>query len=231
MGTGRGQLDADGLSIEVPGRTLLSRVDLEVRSGESVAIMGPSGSGKTSLLNCLSGIAKPTSGSVWVDGVEITRLRASQRSAFRLQWIGMVFQFGELLPELTVLENVSIPLRLLGIPRREAERRADDWLGRLDLVGSERKYPDALSGGEVQRVGIARALVHEPPLVLADEPTGALDEENAEHVAGILASAAGDFGAAVIIATHDPIVASVASRVLRLRDGRLVPSSILGERE
>lgn len=206
---------------------MLSGVDLEVRAGESIAVMGPSGSGKTTFLHCLCGIAAPVSGSVGVDGVDVTRLGATQRSAFRLRRVGLVFQFGELLPELTVLENVTMPLRLLGVERAESEARADGWLVRLGLDGFGEKHPDALSGGEIQRAGIARALVHEPRLVLADEPTGALDEENAELVARLLAGAARETRAAVVIATHDPRVASAADRVLRLRDSRLVPADAL----
>jgi putative ABC transport system ATP-binding protein len=159
--------------------------------------------------------------------MDVTRLGATQRSAFRLRRVGLVFQFGELLPELTVLENVTMPLRLLGVERAESEARADGWLVRLGLDGFGEKHPDALSGGEIQRAGIARALVHEPRLVLADEPTGALDEENADLVARMLAGAATETGAAVVIATHDPRVASAADRVLRLRDSRLVPADAL----
>lgn len=215
------RLEVIGLSLEVPGRRLLDNVDFAADAGACVAIMGPSGAGKTSLLNCLSGITLPTSGSVSLDGVEVTSLKLSERSAFRLRRIGVVFQFGELLPELTVLENVALPPRLLGVARREAEERAAAWLDRLGLAGRGDTKPDVLSGGETQRVAIARALVHEPSLVLADEPTGALDEANTRHVAGLLVEMAKVVGATVIVATHDPFVASMADRTLRLREGRL----------
>jgi ABC-type lipoprotein export system ATPase subunit len=214
-------LDVSGLTLDIPGRVLLDGLDLTATPGECIAVMGPSGSGKTSLLNCLCGIVRPTSGSVRVCGVEISQLGESRRAHFRLRRIGMVFQFGELLPELSVLENVALPLRLMGVTRTEAECRAVDWLERLGLGARGGAHPDVLSGGEVQRAGIARALVHAPALVLADEPTGSLDEENAGIVAGMLVGAAKDLGATVVIATHDPLVASVADRVLRLRDGRL----------
>ena len=160
--------------------------------------------------------------------MDLTNLTLSKRTAFRLRRIGMVFQFGELLPELTALENVTLPLRLMGFPRHEAERRATLWLDRLGLNERGRAHPDVLSGGEVQRVGIARALAHEPLLVLADEPTGALDEHNSRHIVKLLVGAAKELGAAVVVATHDPLVASGADRVLRLQGGCLAPTDELG---
>lgn len=221
-------LEVSGLSLDVPGRRLLYDVNFAVEAGECLAVVGPSGSGKTSLLNCLCGIATPSSGSVRVDGQELTGFGLSEQTAFRLRRVGMVFQFGELLPELTVLENVALPLRLMGVSRSEAERRATTWLDRLGLDGRGEAHPNVLSGGEVQRAGIARALAHEPRLVLADEPTGALDEDNSAHIAGLLVGTAKELGATVIVATHDPLVASKADRVLRLREGRLRPTGGMG---
>lgn len=219
------QLDVHGLTLDVPGRRLFDGITFTAEPGEFIAIMGPSGSGKTSLLNCLCGIAAPTAGSVIIDGVEVTRLGSTARAAFRLKHVGLVFQFGELLPELTVVENVSLPLRLLGVGREEAERRATDWLIRLGIGPHGGQHPDRLSGGEIQRAGIARALAHAPTLVLADEPTGALDEANASRIAGLLLTTAKETGTTVIVATHDPLVAARADRVLRLRDGQLIPST------
>lgn len=219
-----GRLEVSNLSLDVPGRRLLKGVSLAGEAGECLAVMGPSGAGKTSLLNCLCGIAAPSGGSVWVDGVELTALGPSKLADFRLRRIGMVFQFGELLPELTTLENVALPLRLLGSSRRDSERRAGEWLERLGLGGRGGMHPDTLSGGEVQRAGIARALAHEPRLVLADEPTGALDEENTARIAGLLVGTAKELGATVVVTTHDPLVASRADRVLRLREGHLTPA-------
>ena len=216
-----GRLEVGNLSLDVPRRRLLNGVSLVVGSGECLALVGPSGSGKTSLLNCLCGINSPTSGSVQVNGVDLTGLRLSKRSAFRLRHIGMVFQFGELLPELSVLENVALPARLIGLRRCDAERQAAEWLNLLGLDEQSAAHPDELSGGEVQRTGIARALAHRPGLILADEPTGALDEQDTKRIAELLAEVAKESGAAVIVATHDPIVASAADRVLRLRDGDL----------
>lgn len=218
------QLDVDGLSLDVPGRRLLDKVNLRADGGECVAIVGPSGAGKTSLLNCLCGITAPSEGSVRVGDVELTKLTLSQRTEFRLRQIGMVFQFGELLPELSALENVALPLRLAGTARGAAERRAASWLDRLGLSERKEAHPDTLSGGEVQRTGIARALVQEPRLILADEPTGALDEGNTIRITELLTEAARELSATVIVATHDPLVASKADRVLLLRDGRLAPT-------
>ncbi len=217
-------LEVSNLSLDIPGRRLLDMLDLEVGAGECLAIMGPSGSGKTSLLNCLCGITTPSSGSVWIAGVELTALRPSKRAAFRLRHIGMVFQFGELLPELTALENVALPLRLLGSSRRDSERQAEEWLERLGLGGRGEAHPDILSGGEIQRVGVARALAHKPLLILADEPTGALDEDNTARIAELLVGAVKELGATAIVTTHDPLVASHANRTLRLRDGLLAPA-------
>lgn len=217
------QLEVKNLSFEIPDRRLMNGVSLVAEPGECICIVGPSGSGKTSLLNCLCGITMPTSGVVRVNGVEVTGLSLSRRSVFRLQHIGMVFQFGELLPELTALENVALPLRLIGVSRHEAEDRAETWLERLGLGGRGGAHADILSGGEVQRVGIARALAHKPSLVLADEPTGALDEINSMHIIELLVGMAKELDSTVVMATHDPLVASQADRVFRLFDGHLTP--------
>lgn len=216
------RLEVENLALDVPGRRLLVGADFTAGAGECLAVLGPSGVGKTSLLNCVAGISTAASGSVLIDGTELSSLGAAKRSEFRLRHIGMVFQFGELLPELTLLENVALPLRLVDVPRREAERRAMGWLDRLGLGEHVQAHPERLSGGEIQRAGIARALVHEPVLVLADEPTGMLDEENTERVVGLLVETARELGIAVMVATHDPLVASAADRVLRIRDGRLI---------
>lgn len=218
------QLEVSNLSLEVPGRRLLSGVAFEVGESECLAVMGPSGSGKTSLLNSLCGITTPSSGSVRIDGVELTALGSSARASFRLRRVGVVFQFGELLPELTALENVALPLRLLGSSRLDSERLAENWLGRLGLGGRDKAHPGVLSGGEILRVGIARAMVHAPRLILADEPTGALDEDSTLRVAELFVDVAKDSGAAVVVTTHDPLVASKADRVLQIRHGRLVPA-------
>jgi putative ABC transport system ATP-binding protein len=184
--------------------------------------MGPSGSGKTSLLNCLVGISLPTSGSVEIDGVVITELPASKRSAFRLARIGIVFQFGELLPELTVLQNVALPARLAGVQPRLADQNALGWLQRLHLDSLAHRTPTTLSGGETLRIGVARALAQNPVLVVADEPTGMLDEENTKHVVDLLLTSSRNVGAAVVIATHDPQVAAAADTAVVVSQRQLV---------
>lgn len=215
-------LRAEGLSLAFPKRPVLDRLDLTVDAGESVAIMGPSGSGKSTLLSILAGIMPPDSGSVRINDTELSRQTVSARAAFRLRTIGMIFQFGELLPELPALENVMLPLQLQHVAGREAEQRALEVLERVGMRAHVDQRPEDLSGGEIQRIGIARALVHEPALVLADEPTGALDEMNAGTIVSLLLDAARAESAAVIIATHDPTVARQADRILRLHEGQLV---------
>lgn len=216
------QLEVNELSLNVPGRRLFADISFGADAGACVAITRPSGSGKTSLLNCISGITMPDRGSVFVAGTELTRLGQAERSELRLRRIGLVFQFGELLPELNALENVALPLRLTGASRSEAHRRARRWLEHVGLGDQAEARPSVLSGGEVQRVGIARAMAHDPSLVLADEPTGALDEESSIRIADLLVRTVKEQGAAMVMATHDPIVASRADRVLRLHNGTLL---------
>jgi putative ABC transport system ATP-binding protein len=216
-------LELVDVSLAVPSRQLLDGVSIEVRAGACVAVVGPSGAGKTSLLNCMSGITRTDGGEVRVGDTVLSRLSAGKRSAFRLRNLGMVFQFGELLPELTAVENVALPSRLMGVPRAEAGKRAADWLSRFDLGEQMEAHPDSLSGGEQQRVGLARALAHRPRLVLADEPTGMLDAENTELVVELLIAAAHEVGTTVVLVTHDPDVASAADQVYRLADGTLRP--------
>lgn len=205
------------LCLDVPGRRLFDAFRLKVNGGEVVAIVGPSGSGKTSLIRCIAGIERPTTGSITLDGRDITRLVSGQRARFRLEHIGLVFQFGELLPELTVVENVSLPLRLRGQTRQPAEEASLEALGHVHLAARASSRVDELSGGEVQRVGIARALVSQPLLLLADEPTGALDADNTIAITTLLMEQARRSGAGVIIATHDPLVFERADRIIDLR--------------
>jgi len=216
-----GRLAVEGLSLEVSARRLLSGASFGVDAGECVAVVGPSGVGKTSLLNCVAGIDTPAAGSVRIDDTELSLLRADERAGFRLRHIGLVFQFGELLPELTLLENVALPLRLMDRSRREAEDRALSRLDRLGLSHRAQARPELLSGGEIQRAAIARALIHEPSVVLADEPTGMLDEDSTAQVVGLLVETARQLGSALLLVTHDPLVAAAADRVLRMRNARL----------
>jgi len=189
-------------------------------AGEVVAIMGPSGSGKSTLLHCLAGILPPDAGSVAYDGRELTAMSDRERSALRRRDFGFVFQFGQLVPELDCVENAALPLRLEGVRRREAERRATRWLERLEVADLAAKRPGEISGGEGQRVAVARALATEPRVLFADEPTGALDSLNGERVMELLTAAARDHGAAVVLVTHEPRVAAYADREIVVRDGR-----------
>ncbi|GAB4054300.1 MULTISPECIES: ABC transporter ATP-binding protein [Catellatospora] len=192
---------------------------LTIRAGEIVAVMGSSGSGKSTLLHCLAGIVRPDDGTVVYAGREISAMSDVERSALRRRDFGFVFQFGQLVPELTCVENVALPLRLDGVRRKEAERRSREWLDRLEVGDVAGKLPGQISGGQGQRVAVARALVTEPKVVFADEPTGALDSLNGEKVMQLLGQAARDTGAAVVLVTHEPRVAAYADREVVVRDG------------
>ncbi len=205
-----------GLELSVPGRELLREATLGVNDGECVAVVGPSGSGKTSLLTCISGMLRPDSGEVGVGGVDVWSLSTRERAALRLAKIGVVFQFGELLPELTALQNVALPLRLLGVSRHESEATAGEWLTRVSLDDLGGARPEDLSGGEQQRVGIARALAKHPALVLADEPTGMLDVATTRQVAALLVDTSHEERIPCLVTTHDPVVAAMADRTVTI---------------
>lgn len=213
------------LRLEVPERVLVAEADLHVRPGEVVALLGPSGCGKSTLLNAVGGIVTPASGRVVVAGVSLTEMPESARAAFRLRRIGMVFQFSELLPELRVVENVALPLLLAGTSRGDAALAAERALNQVGLAAHGDRMPDSLSGGEAQRAAIARAVVAQPPLVLADEPTGALDEANSRVVGNLLRGLAERNACAVVVGTHDPVIAAFADRTMQLTSAALVPVS------
>jgi putative ABC transport system ATP-binding protein len=203
------------------GRTLaLVDAGISVGAGEVVAIMGPSGSGKSTLLHCLAGILVPDAGRIVYDGHDVTRMSDAERSALRRRDFGFVFQFGQLVPELTCLENVAMPLRLDGTRRRAAEARAGELLERLEVADVARSTPGRVSGGQGQRVAVARALVTRPRVVFADEPTGALDSLNGERVMELLVAVARETDAAVVLVTHEARVAAYAHREVVVRDGR-----------
>ena len=204
------------------GRTpALDGAGLHVHEGEIVAVMGPSGSGKSTLLHCLAGILRPDAGRVtYQDVTDLADLADRDLSALRRTDFGFVFQFGQLVPELTCLENVALPLRLGGLRRADAEARAHEWLERLEVSDVAGKRPGETSGGQGQRVAVARALVSRPKVIFADEPTGALDSLNGEHVMRLLVSAARDTDAAVVLVTHEPRVAAYSDREVVVRDGR-----------
>ena len=199
----------------------LRGVSIEIARGEVVAVLGPSGSGKSTLLHCLAGIFRPDAGQVLIDGGRVDDGSEAERSRLRRERFGFVFQFGQLVPELTALENVSLPLRLTGTGREAAEAAAHEWLGRMELQDVTRSYPGELAGGQAQRVAVARALISEPDVIFADEPTGSLDSMNGERVMDLLTSAAREGGAAVLMVTHDVRVAAYAGREVVLADGRL----------
>ena len=197
----------------------LQGADLEVGPGELVAVTGPSGSGKSTLLHCLAGLVTPDGGRVLYDGTPLPA-DADDRARLRRRHLGLVLQFGQLVPELTALENVAIPLLLERVDRRAAADRARAWLVRLGVEDVADQRPGAMSGGQAQRVAIARALVAEPRVVLADEPTGALDTVSGEQTMDALVGAVRETGAALVLVTHDNRVAAVAEREVTVVDGR-----------
>ena len=203
-------------------RSVLRQVNASVGEGEFVALAGPSGSGKTTLLNLISGIDTPTGGEVMIDSVSITGLGERERTLFRREKIGFVFQFFNLIPTLSIGENLLLPLQLNGYGRNRARERVDELLERVGLGDRLDSYPDRLSGGEKQRVAIARALVHDPQLVLADEPTGNLDADTGMAVMSLLDRLVRDGGKTMIAVSHSDMVIGMADRALTLEDGRLV---------
>jgi putative ABC transport system ATP-binding protein len=205
----------DGTDVEA-----LRGVDLEVARGEMVAVMGPSGSGKTTLLNCLSGLERFEEGTIHIDGRDLTALGDDDRTEYRAQHMGFVFQAFNLLPVLTAAENVEIPLLLLGVRAKEARRRAVEMLAEVGLAERTEHRPEQLSGGEQQRVAVARALVHRPAVVWADEPTGNLDTEATDQVMELLVRMNAE-GQTIVLVTHNPRVAARTARTVRMRDGRI----------
>jgi putative ABC transport system ATP-binding protein len=199
----------------------LADVSLTVGAGETVAVMGPSGSGKSTLLNLIAGLDKPTEGTVSVAGQRIDSLGEAALARFRARHVGIVFQFFNLLEDLTVEDNVLLPAQLAGMPRRKARARARELLGDMAIYAHRDDYPARMSGGQRQRVAIARALVNSPELLLADEPTGALDTATGQEIEGLLRELADD-GQTIILVTHDPRLATaLAVRTVRLVDGRV----------
>lgn len=199
----------------------LRGASVAVDAGEILAVMGPSGSGKSTLLHCLAGILVPDSGEILFDGAGVHAMTETERSSLRRDRFGFVFQFGQLVPELTAVENVALPLLLSGVRRTEALRRAHTWFTRLGLDGMEQRRSGELSGGQAQRVALARGLVAEPQVLFADEPTGALDSLTGEQVMDLLVGAAREQGTTVILVTHEPRIAAYADREVMVRDGRV----------
>lgn len=203
-------------------RVILDDVTVEFYEGEFAVLLGPSGSGKSTMLNLMSGIDAPDNGGVIVNGTDITALNEHARTLFRRNHIGIIFQSFNLIPTLTVLENVTLPYELQGNSRKQAEVRAIEVLEKVGLGGREKSYPDRLSGGQQQRVAIARALVHQPDLIVADEPTGNLDQNTGRTVLQLLLEMTRNAGKTLIMATHSMDIIPHADRVFRIHDGKLI---------
>ena len=208
--------------------TALQGASVQVAPGEILAIMGPSGSGKSTLLHCLAGVFAPDRGEVWFDGRRLDQLTETRRTELRRTAFGFLFQFGQLVPELSALDNIALPLLLNRISRRDAYAGASTWFARLGIDGLERRRTGELSGGQAQRVALARALVTHPRVIFADEPTGSLDSLTGEHVMDLLVDTARAEGASVVLVTHDARVAACADREIVVRDGRVVDQSLVG---
>ncbi|MFF5296163.1 ABC transporter ATP-binding protein [Paractinoplanes globisporus] len=219
-------LEARGVALSFGETPALRGADLIVETGEIVAVMGPSGSGKSTLLHCLAGILVPDAGEIHALGRRIDNLNEAERSELRRDRFGFVFQFGQLVPELTAEENVALPLLLGGVRREPALRRAREWFGRLGIDGLERRRSGELSGGQAQRVALARGLVGEPAVLFADEPTGALDSFTGEQVMDLLVDSARRQGATVVLVTHEARVAAYADREIMVRDGRVTSPAV-----
>ncbi|PRY16997.1 ABC transporter ATP-binding protein [Pseudosporangium ferrugineum] len=203
------------------GPPALQDASLVIQPGEAVAILGPSGSGKSTMLNLIAGLDRPDTGTVTVDGTRVDQLNEAELTRLRRTKIGMIFQFFNLLDDLTVVDNIALPAQLAGMGRREAQSRALELLGNLDIKRHAKAYPGRLSGGQRQRVAVARALMNRPPLLLADEPTGALDHASGKDVGRLLNELNAD-GQTIVVVTHDEALAeSCTHRTVRLLDGRI----------
>ena len=197
-------------------------ISLEIKRGEVLAIMGPSGSGKSTLLHTLAGITRPDSGKVYFNNLRIDNLTDKQRTLLRRNKFGFVFQFSQLVPELTAIDNVAVPLLLNGINRKIAYQKAEQWLNKVGITDAKRNHlANQLSGGQIQRVAIARAMAINPEVLFADEPTGSLDSLNSELVMKMFIKTAKDNGTTVVMVTHEPTIAAYADREIIVRDGKL----------
>jgi lipoprotein-releasing system ATP-binding protein len=216
-------IDVKGITKSFGNLQVLKGIDLHIDKGEVVSIVGPSGAGKTTLLQIIGTLDKPDSGSVVVDGIDIGKLSGKKLSQFRNQHIGFVFQFHQLLPEFTALENIMIPAFIAGKGRKEAKDRAEELLTFMGLADRAGHKPNELSGGEKQRVAVARALMNNPAVILADEPSGSLDSKNKAELHQLFFDLRDKFGQTFVIVTHDEQLASITDRTIHMRDGLLQP--------
>jgi putative ABC transport system ATP-binding protein len=207
--------------------TALNSVNLAIEKGQFVAVMGPSGCGKSTLLHLIGGLDRPTTGSVSIDGKDIFKMKDEELTELRRRKMGFVFQFFNLIPVLSAVENAALPLILDGIKPEAAQARAAEWLERNQMGDRLTHRPDQLSGGQQQRVAIARAIVSEPWMLLADEPTGNLDSRSSDEIASLLRQAVTDWGRTILIVTHDPRIAAYADRIVFLKDGKVVDDTLL----
>jgi putative ABC transport system ATP-binding protein len=208
----------------------LDHVNLQVNAGEFVAVMGPSGCGKSTLLHLLGGLDKPSEGSVKISGQSLSDMPDDKLTELRRRKIGFVFQFYNLIPVLSAVENAALPVTLDGVKLGDAKQKAADWLTRFGMADRLQNRPDQLSGGQQQRVAVARALVSEPELILADEPTGNLDTRSGDEIAGLLRDVSKKYGRTIVMVTHDPRIAAYADRIVFLRDGQVVDETVLEQK-
>lgn len=214
-------IDIKGIKKSFGSLEVLKGIDLHIDKGEVVSIVGPSGAGKTTLLQIIGTLDRPDAGTITIDGIDVSKLSSKKLSDFRNQHIGFVFQFHQLLPEFTAIENIMIPAYIAGASHREAKQRAQELLEFMGLSDRASHKPNELSGGEKQRVAVARALMNHPAVILADEPSGSLDSKNKEELHQLFFDLRDKFGQTFVIVTHDEQLASITDRTIHMRDGQL----------
>lgn len=214
-------IDIKGIKKSFGSLEVLKGIDLHIDKGEVVSIVGPSGAGKTTLLQIIGTLDRPDAGTITIDGIDVNKLSSKKLSDFRNQHIGFVFQFHQLLPEFTAIENIMIPAYIAGVSHREARQRAEELLEFMGLSDRASHKPNELSGGEKQRVAVARALMNHPAVILADEPSGSLDSKNKEELHQLFFDLRDKFGQTFVIVTHDEQLASITDRTIHMRDGQL----------
>lgn len=219
-------IDIKGITKSFGSLQVLKGIDLHIDKGEIVSIVGPSGAGKTTLLQIVGTLDKPDKGSVMIDNTDVSQLSEKRLADFRNQHIGFVFQFHQLLPEFTALENIMIPAFIAGRSRHEARERAEELLAFMDLSDRAGHKPNELSGGEKQRIAVARALVNNPAVILADEPSGSLDSKNKTDLHRLFFDLRDKFGQTFVIVTHDESLASITDRTIHMKDGLLTGTSV-----